>query len=195
MDKNIKNKSKKRGKGEYGHLDCYRKKHLRWCVFWFLVILTDVVFSLVVFQTRKTLFTIVGCVMAIPLAQNVVALWLSIGLKSLSEKDHSETEEAAKHNGITVLYDVTVTDEGGVAFYPAVTLENDRIVALSLRKKNPDEKKMAERIRMEFGEDFRYIQKNKLSDFHKELKKMPAAKDKQRSRDKKSREKLLGLGF
>jgi len=188
-------KKKSGAPGEYGHLDKYRQKHLFWCVFWFLIILTDVVFSLLVFQTRKTLFTIIGCVMAIPFAQNVVALWLSAGLKPLSRNDYEEVEKAAADNGIRVLYDVTITDEVGTAFYPAMTLENDRIVALSLRKKNPEEKKMAERIRTEFGEDMRYLQKNKLSDFLKELKKMPAAKDKQQRKDKKSRDKLLHLGF
>ena len=57
-------------KGHYGHLKRYKLIKLAIIFICFLFILTDVVFSLIVFQTRRTLFIVIAAVMSIPFAKN-----------------------------------------------------------------------------------------------------------------------------
>ena len=76
-ERKLKNK-KYYDKGEYGHSKRYKNIRMAFTLVLFMLILTDVVFSLIIFQTRKTLFVIIGCVMAIPFARNLIDFFMSL---------------------------------------------------------------------------------------------------------------------
>ena len=52
----------------------------------FLFILVDVIFSLIFFQTKKTLFVVIACVMAIPFAKNLIGYLMIIKYQPLDEE-------------------------------------------------------------------------------------------------------------
>lgn len=115
-------------KGHYGHLKRYKQIRLAIIFLCFLFILTDVVFSLIIFQTRRTLFIVIAAVMSIPFAKNFVSYLLSLKCKPLSKDEYEETERLSEKHSLEMIYDVTVTDDD-IKFFPVTAIINNSLVA------------------------------------------------------------------
>ena len=120
----------------------------------FLFIVVDVIFSLVFFQTKKTLFVVVACVMAIPFSKNLIGYLMILKYEPLTEEQHSEAEAIAAKRGMAMAYDVSVTAEAGILFYPCVAVYNNNVIGLLQPGQNQKKKDY------HFRKLIIYIQKN-----------------------------------
>ena len=197
-DKKQKNRSAK-GKGMYGHSKHYRNSRLIMVIFILALIVSDVVFSIVVFHTRKTLFVIVACVLSIPFARNLIDLFMSFKAKPLDLDEYKETQEISKLTEISLLYDITITDTDGIVYIPCLAVYNNNIICYT-----PDEKtaKDREKIKKYISDvnnisktNYRIFVTEKRETFKKELRKLHAPDDATAKSDEKVMENLLGMGF
>ena len=192
-------KKKNYSKGKYGHSKHYRNIRLAVALFLLVLIVSDVVFSIMVFHTRKTLFVVVACILSIPFARNVIDVFMALKAKPLSKKEYEETQELSDKTGVGLLYDITVTETEGVIYVPCLAVYNNSIICYT-----PDEKdtKKREKIKQYISEvnqlsgtNYRIFVTEKYSTFSKEIKKLHEPDKATMKTDKKVTEKLLGMGF
>ena len=81
--------------GSYGRIRKKRNIKLVMVIFLLLLILADVLFSIIVFHTRKTWFIIIACVMSIPFARNLIDYFMAIKSKPLNKETYEKTKEMA----------------------------------------------------------------------------------------------------
>ena len=192
-------KKRNYSKGNYGHSKHYRNKRLIMALFILILIVSDVVFSIMVFHTRKTLFVIVACVLSIPFARNVIDVFMSLKAKPLSMEEYEKTVNLSKEIEAQLLYDITVTESDGVVYIPCLTVYNNSIICYT-----PDEKevKKREKIKKYISEvndfsktNYRIFVTEKYSTFSKELKKLHEPDKTTQKTDKKVTDNLLSMGF
>ena len=184
-------------KGHYGHLKRYKQIRLAIVFLCFLFILTDVVFSIIMFQTRRTLFIVIAAVMSIPFAKNFVSYLLSLKCKPLSNSEYEEAESIAEKHSIDLLYDVTVTDDD-IKFFPAAAIINNSVVAYRPEAKDAVDKKTSveylENALEGYKEKVRICVVDSLSSFDKEISRLTAS-TKEVRQSSKIRSTLLEAGF
>ena len=184
-------------KGHYGHLKRYKQIRLAIVFLCFLFILTDVVFSIIMFQTRRTLFIVIAAVMSIPFAKNFVSYLLSLKCKPLSNSEYEEAESIAEKHSIDLLYDVTVTDDD-IKFFPAAAIINNSVVAYRPEAKDAADKKTSveylENALEGYKEKVRICVVDSLSSFDKEISRLTAS-TKEVRQSSKIRSTLLEAGF
>ena len=83
-------------KGKYGHIKCYRLRRIIIGSIILACILADLFISLHVLHTRKTLFLVAACVIAIPLARNIVDLIMTIKIKPLKREIYEKVYDIFK---------------------------------------------------------------------------------------------------
>lgn len=191
------NKKPHYSKGEYGHARANKNRKLLLTIVLFLMILSDVLISLIVFQTRKTWFIIIGCVMAIPFARNIIDFYMALKSTPLSDELYKKTDELSKNQGKSFLYDISITDTDGMIFIPCMCIENNNIIAFT-----PDagDSKQREKIKsyintanVELSCSYRIFVTERFDTFSKEIKKLnPAETEVQ---DDKMKDKILSMGF
>jgi hypothetical protein len=184
-------------KGHYGHLKRYKQIRLLIIFVCFLFILTDVVFSLIVFQTRRSLFIVMAAIMSIPFAKNFVSYLLSLKCKPLNKKEYEKTVEMSEKYSLDLLYDISVTDDD-VKFFPAAAIVNNSLVAYRPETSDTLDKKKSteylENVFADFKDKVRIYIVNDLDHFDKELKRLTAA-SKEVTQSRNIRFKLLDAGF
>lgn len=185
-------------KGNYGYAKKLKRRRLLLMMICFIFILVDVIISLIFFQTKKTLFVVIGCVMAIPFAKNLIGYLMIIRYEPLSEEEYREAEEIAKEKEMAMAYDISVTASEGILFYPCVAVYNNNVIGLlqagqNQKKKDATEylKKVQERV----NSKPRVIVVDSLKDIRRELNRLSPPKDDQIRLDRIIAEKLLELGL
>jgi len=116
-------------KGCYGHARTYKRSRLIMMLMCFAVILVSVVLSLIVLQTRKSIFVVVACVMSIPFARNLINYVYALKAKPLSREEYERVHDIERR-GVGMLYDITITDTEGAAFYRCMAVYNNNVIAL-----------------------------------------------------------------
>ncbi len=184
-------------KGHYGHLKRYKLIKLAIIFICFLFILTDVVFSLIVFQTRRTLFIVIAAVMSIPFAKNFVSYLLSLKCKPLSKDEYEKTEKISENHSLNLLYDISVTDDD-VKFFPVAAIINNGIVAYRPEASDTAEKKQSteylENVFSDSKDKVRICIVDNIDGFDKEIGRLKKA-SKEIKQSEKLRTKLLEAGF
>ena len=199
IKKDKKNKDTKTyGRGKYGHSKHHRNLKISMAVGLLLLIVMDVIFSLVIFHTRKSLFVIVACVLSLPFARNVIDIFMSLKAKPLSEDEYKQTAELSDKTGIRLYYDISVTEEEGMYYIPCAAVCNNNIICFT---PNIPEVKTREKLKGYLNElnieeySYRIFLTEKYSTFEKEIKKLKPAEGKQEATDIEFLEKLLYMGF
>lgn len=184
-------------KGNYGHLKRYKQIRLIILFVCFLFILTDVVFSLIVFQTRRSLFIVIAAVMSIPFAKNFVSYLLSLKCKPLSKKEFEKTKEYSAKHSLKFLYDISVTDDD-VKFFPVAAIINNGIVAYRPEASDTAEKKASteylETVFSDNKDKVRICIVDSLESFDKEITRLKSSSKEVKQSEKLSM-KILGAGF
>ena len=185
--------------GTYGRMKKRIYIRIFMIIILFAIILADVLISVLVFKTRKTWFVILGCVMSIPFARNLIDLYMTLKCKPLDASTKDKVDEIASSTGRKVDFDISITDEDGVAFLPAVCIYNNNIIAFT-----PDEKdvKKREKIKDYIGMvnsdpdiSCRIFVTENISTFKKELGRLREADAETLKADEIIRETLFSLGF
>ena len=107
-------------KGCYGHINEYKKKRLTAALICLAVIAAFVIITFAVFHTRKSVFTILACVMAIPFAERMIGYAIVYNYRSLPEDIYKKINESKYSKEF--LYDVTVSDGEKIHYYPCIFL-------------------------------------------------------------------------
>ena len=201
-DKKQKKRSRKYDsyyKGKYGHAKKYKNARLIFTLLLFLVILTDVVFSLIMFQTRKTWFIIIGCVMSIPFARNLIDFYMALQAKPLDKETYQKTDALAKKEDKEFIYDVTITDTDGVIFIPCASVYNNNIIAFTPHITETKEREKAKKYISGANEiaemNYRIVVTDNLSTFEKEVKKLRPVNDDTKKNDQEMIDTILSMGY
>ncbi|MBR6217399.1 MAG: hypothetical protein IKQ63_02635 [Eubacterium sp.] len=117
-------------KGDYGYAKKYKNRRIIFTMLCFICILADILIGLIMFQSRKTLFTVVACVMALPFAKNLIGYIMVVGFKPLTEKEHETTEKLAAEHGLKFYYDISASDQERMLFYPCVAVVGKSVYGL-----------------------------------------------------------------
>ena len=130
-DNNSKSGGKKKiEKGDYGYARKYKNKRIIITLLCFVCIMADILIGLIAFQSRKTLFTVVACVMSLPFAKNLIGYLMVVGFKPLSKSDYEKVKTFADEKKITMCYDISASDSQKMLFYPCVAIAGNNVTAL-----------------------------------------------------------------
>ena len=185
-------------KGNYGYAKGLKRKRMLLMLACFLFILTDVIMSLLIFQTKKTLFVVIACVMAIPFAKNLIGYLMIVKYEPLSEEDYKEAEAIAQEKEMAMAYDISVTDTDGILFYPCVAVYNNNVIGLLQQGQNQKKKDAVtylKKVQERVSSKPRVVVVNQLSEMRRELNRLNPPKDDQKRLDMEIAEKLLELGL
>ena len=185
-------------KGHYGHLKRYKHIQLFLLMVCFLFILLDVLFSLIVFQTRKTLFIVMAAVLSIPFSRNFVSYLLALKCEPLSEKEYKEAEAiAGKYEG-SFVYDIAVTGDT-VYFFPCAAIYGNNLIAYlpqaSDAKKQSEAKDYLDNINTELKDKVRIVVVDSFQKLDKELSRISKSVETNEARESEIRARLLQMGF
>ncbi len=183
-------------KGEYGYARRYKNRQILLMFVIFSLILSDVLVSLLIFNTRKTWLIIIACIMSIPFARNFVNYLLIIKAKPLNDKEHKIADELSEKHGFIMAYDISVTDSEGLLFYPCLTVYNNNIIAY-VNDLSGKEKKYTDYLKKCYEEGLkpRVCVVDSFEKFEKEIERLNSPKDSQKKQDLEIAKKLLTLGL
>ena len=183
-------------KGEYGYARRYKNRQILLMFVIFSLILSDVLVSLLIFNTRKTWLIIIACIMSIPFARNFVNYLLIIKAKPLNDKEHKIADELSEKHGFIMAYDISVTDSEGLLFYPCLTVYNNNIIAY-VNDLSGKEKKYTDYLKKCYEEGLkpRVCVVDSFEKFEKEIERLNSQKDSQKKQDLEIAKKLLTLGL
>ena len=185
-------------KGNYGYAKSLKRRRLLLMFLCFLFIVADVVSSLVFFQTKKTLFVVLACIMSIPFAKNLIGYLMVIRCEPLSEEDHEKAEEIAGERETVFAYDISVTDTEGALFYPCVAVYNNNVIGLVQKNQNfrkKDAVTFLKKVQEGVPTKPRVVVVDSLKELKRELDRLNPPKEDQVDADVKIAERLLELGF
>lgn len=185
-------------RGDYGYARKYKNTRLLITSILFLCILTDVVLTLVIYQTKSTLLTVLACVMSLPFAKMLISYLLCIRFEPATKAEHEKLEALAEQHHVKLLYDVSVSQTEGIFFYPCLTVHNNNIIAYVPKADANDKIKEYTEVMKKSYEDTKYklriVIVADLAKFEKELAKIHEPKDEQKKIDRYIGKRLLELG-
>ena len=185
--------------GSYGRIRKKRNIKLVMVIFLLLLILADVLFSIIVFHTRKTWFIIIACVMSIPFARNIIDFVMCLRCKSLDNDTYKAVNEVSDETGRKIIYDLPITDEDGLIFVPAACVYNNNIIAFTPDEKDAKKReKIKKYINMVNDSDDRQCRifvTDNLNTFKKEISRIKDSEGASDRDDELTMDRLYSLGF
>lgn len=185
-------------KGKYGHSRNYRIYRLVLALILLILILADVVISIIFFHTRKTVFIVFACLLAIPFARNIVDVIMTFKAKPLSNEEYEKTKELSDRTSRDFLYDISITEEDGMYYIPCMVIYNNNILCYTPEVKDT---KTREKIKTSLGSvnvddtNYRIFITEKYQTFEKEVTKLRDADDQTLEMDSKVELKILSMGI
>ena len=190
-------------KGFYGHSKRYKNTKMMMVLVLFLFILSDVVISLILFQTRKTWFIVFGCILAIPFARNLIDFIMALKAEPLEAEEYETVSAIEKASERSFLYDITITDTDGVVYIPCMMVCNNNIVAFVPKVKEASER---EKIKKYIGNantlesfsgtmNFRRVVTENVKTFEKEVRKIKLPDKENKKYDDEMKDRILSMGF
>lgn len=185
-------------KGDYGYARKYKNIRILLTIILFLCIVADVVLGLVLYQTKRTLLTILACVMSLPFAKAFISYLLCVRFTPLKWEEYSETEKLAETYGVKMMYDISVSDTDGMFFYPCLTVTNNNIISYVPDADTQDKiKEYTEHLKKSYAGTkykLRIVVTSEIGQFEKELGKLHEPKDEQAKIDRYIAKHILELG-
>lgn len=197
-DKQKSQKGRAYYKGCYGHSKRYKNFKIFMTLLIFTLILSDVVFSLIIFQTRKTIFAVIGCVLSIPFARNLIDLFMALKSKPLSQEDYKMVSELETETGRAFIYDISITDTDGMVYIPCAVIYNNNILCFTPEEEDTKQrekiKKYISAVNVD-SKNYRIFVTEKFSTFSKEVKKLKDRDESVKYIDEEVTETILSMGF
>ena len=185
--------------GSYGRIRKKRNIKLVMVIFLLLLILADVLFSIIVFHTRKTWFIIIACVMSIPFARNIIDFVMCLRCNPLDNDTYKAVNEVSDETGRKIIYDLPITDEDGLIFVPAACVYNNNIIAFTPDEKDAKKReKIKKYINMVNDSDDRQCRifvTDNLNTFKKEISRIKDSEGASDRDDELTMDRLYSLGF
>jgi len=188
----------KYAKGKYGHSKKYRNYRIILASILLLLIIADVIFSILVFHTRKTVFIVIACILAIPFARNVVDIIMTFKAKPLNEKEYEKTNSLSDRTSKPFLYDVSITEEEGMYYIPCMVIYNNNILCYTPEEKDTKKREKIKTYISAVNTDdvnYRIFITEKYQTFEKEVLKLREADAETRAKDEDIEYQILSMGI
>ena len=124
----------KYAKGTYGHSKKYRIYRLIFAAILLVLILADVLFSVLVFHTRKTVYIIIACILAIPFARNVVDVIMTFKARPLSKEEYEKELKFKPHKYGEIYKELGKMEEGQCAKKECDNAQKARTIVCSIKR-------------------------------------------------------------
>ena len=186
-------------KGRYGHWKHYRNMRILVAAILLLAIAASVVLSLAVFHTKKTVFIVIACLLAIPFARNITDIIMVLKAKSLERSVYEKMEAVSQEAGVRLLYDIMITETDGAVYIPCMLIASNNIIAFT-----PDysDTKAREKIKTYIsgantaaGLNFRIFVTEREDTFIKEIKKVNIHEGIPSEDDIRMKQTILSMGI
>lgn len=195
----LEKKGKKMQKGQKGYLNAYKKRELIKAIIALAIIAAIVATALIVKHTTKTVIIVAAIVGALPAAKVIVGLILVIGYRSY---DGLRISKELQQKG-TELFDLAISTEENITFFPYMYMTQDKIFALVKPGKSFEKKKMQRYIQNWLkGEDLYFKvaifedEKAMIKEAESEMTRKKDAPEKKTNNDlEKAKERLLVLAL
>ena len=185
--------------GSYGRIKKKRNIRLFMVLFLLAIIVADVIFSVVMFHTRKTWFIIIACVLSIPFARNLIDFVMCLRCKPLDKKTYEEVNTISQDTGRKIIYDIPITDEDGLVFVPAACVYNNNIIAFtpdeSDVKKREKIKKYIALVNESEDSKCRITVTDNINTFKKEISRIKDSEGASKATDEQLMDRLYAIGF
>lgn len=86
------------------------------------------VFTVVMFDTRKSIFIVIPILVALPLAKQLVAYIMCAGFRELSDEEYSKLKKLSYFEDPSVVYDVSVSRYEGIVYFPVAVIRDGRML-------------------------------------------------------------------
>ena len=185
-------------KGDYGYARKNKNIKLALTLGLFMCILVDVVLALIIYQTRNTLLTILACVMSLPFAKMLISYIMCIKFTPLKKDEYAEIDKLAKDKKVKFLYDISISKEEGIKFYPCVLVLNNNIIAYvpdaQTNDKNHEYTEYLKKVCENTKYKYRTLVVSDKVRFEKEINKISLPDEEDRKVDRYIKERILTLG-
>ncbi len=185
-------------KGTYGYAKNYKNRKLTGTIVFFLFILIDVIMTLIVFQTRNTIFIVVACLLSLPFAKFLIAYIMCIKFTPLKKEEYERVNEISEKNNAITVYDASISRTEGMRFFPAVSIKNNNMIALCPKADTNDKlkeyKSFLEDVCKGTKYKYRVVITSSVNKYKKELDKIKSPDETTLLIDRHIKERLLDMG-
>ena len=190
-------------KGCYGHSKKYKNYKMILVLVIFVFILSDVMISLILFQTRKTWFIVFGCILSIPFARNLIDFVMALKATPLDAEEYKAVSGLESETGKDFLYDITITETDGMEYIPCMMVCNNNIIAFTPKV---NESSGREKIKKYISNantlegsgstmNYRIVVTENIKTFEKEVKKIKLPSADEKRYDDEMKDRILSMGF
>ena len=115
-------------KGQHGYMNRHKRNVLISIIVLGLFVIAGVFFTVVMFDTRKSIFIVIPILVALPLAKQLVAYIMCAGFRELSDEEYSKLKKLSYFEDPSVVYDVSVSRYEGIVYFPAAVIRDGRML-------------------------------------------------------------------
>lgn len=188
-------------KGQHGYMNQYKRNLLISIIILGLFVIAGVVFTIIIFDTRKSIFIIIPILIALPLAKQLVAYLLCANFKELTNEEYEKLKKLEYFNEPSITYDISISRYEGIIYFPVAVIRDGRMLFYyngAFGKKISDENELKKIIQASFeGQKKNYviIISTDIDDFVAKARKINAPNDDFVCSDEKIRNRLFELGL
>lgn len=188
-------------KGQYGYMNRHKRNVLISIIVLGLFVIAGVFFTVVMFDTRKSIFIVIPILVALPLAKQIVAYIMCAGFKELSDEEYLKLKKLPYFGDRSLVYDVSVSRYEGIVYFPAAVVRDGRMLFYyngGFGKKIQDEiylKKIISEAFTDQKKQYVVIVTTDMDSFIAKAEKIKAPTDEFVGTDERMRERLFELGI
>lgn len=188
-------------KGQHGYMNRHKRNVLISIIVLGLFVIAGVFFTVVMFDTRKSIFIVIPILVALPLAKQIVAYIMCAGFKELNDEEYSKLKEISYFNEKSLVYDVSVSRYEGIVYFPVAVVRDGRMLFYyngGFGKKIKDELALKKIITDSFADQkkqYVVIITTDIDSFVAKAEKIKKSSEEFIASDEKIRNRLFELGI
>ena len=187
-------------KGQHGYMNRHKRNVLISIIVLGLFVIAGVFFTVMMFDTRKTIFIVIPILVALPLAKQIVAYIMCAGFRELTDDEYSRLSGIEYFGDRSIVYDVSVSRYEGIVYFPVAVVRDGRMLFYyngAFGKKIADEAALKKVIADAFADQKKYVVviATDLDSFVAKANRIKAPSEEFISTDEKMRNRLFELGI
>ena len=188
-------------KGQHGYMNRHKRNVLISIIVLGLFVIAGVFFTVVMFDTRNSIFIVIPILVALPLAKQLVAYIMCAGFRELSDEEYSKLKKLSYFEDPSVVYDVSVSRYEGIVYFPVAVIRDGRMLFYyngDFGKKIKDEASLKKIITEAFADQkkqYVVIVATDIDSFISKAGKIKAPAEEFIGADERMRERLFELGI
>ena len=187
-------------KGQHGYMNRHKRNVLISIIILGLFVIAGVFFTVVMFDTRKSVFIVIPILVALPLAKQLVAYIMCAGFKELTDEEYSKLKAVKYFGDPSLVYDVSISRYEGIVYFPSAVIRDGRMLFYyngGYGKKIPDESALRKIITEAFADQKKYVViiATDIDSFVAKAGKIKAPSEEFAAADERIRNRLYELGI